>query len=86
MEKMGKDERWGYLTGLVDMMSYQALLRGDKTRARCITDWFYEDEATAKKVFATLLHFPDKSPESILILTAKKACGAPATVPQQSGK
>ena len=38
MEKMGNDERWGYLTGLVDMMSYQALLRGDKASVRCIMD------------------------------------------------
>ncbi len=86
MEKMGKDERWGYLTGLVDMMSYQEVLNSNDTRAQCIVDWFYDDEATIKRVFATLLHFPDKSVEGILFLMGKKACGTPDSAPQQSGK
>lgn len=76
MEKMTEKERFGYLSGLVDMLSYQALLSGDQPRAKCMVDHFYgrKDKSWAS-VFAAFGRYPDKAPEGLVVLLARKACG-----------
>lgn len=44
-DEMGK----GYITGMVDMLSYQAVLQGNRERAICINNAFYRDDATLKR-------------------------------------
>ena len=73
-EKMSDKERYGYLTGLVDMLSYQSLLSGDRKRAECVADAFYKEEATTKKLLEAFYRFPDKAPEGIVILVLKQSC------------
>lgn len=75
LEKMADKERFGYLTGLVDMLSYQSLLGGDRKRAECISDAFYKEDAMAKRIFEAFSRFPDKSPEGLVILLFKQSCG-----------
>lgn len=75
LEKMTADQRSGYFTGLVDMLSYQHLLDGNEQRAECVVAWFYDRDGTIKKVLAAFERFPDKAAEGIFILMARKACG-----------
>jgi hypothetical protein len=75
LEKMTDKERFGYVTGLVDMHSYQSLVGGDRKRAECISDAFYKGDAITKKIFEAFSRFPDKSPEGIVILLFRQSCG-----------
>lgn len=71
-EEMGK----GYITGMVDMLSYQAVLDGNREQAICINNAFYRDDATLKRVVDAMFEFPDKQPVQILIVVLNKACGS----------
>ena len=75
LEKMTDKERFGYVTGLVDMLSYQSLLGGDRKRAECISDAFYKEDTVTKKIFEAFSRFPGKSPEGIVILLFRQSCG-----------
>ena len=76
MQKMEEKERFGYVTGLVDMLSYQALLAGDKKRAQCIADAFYgQKDRTWPLLFKTFGKYPDKAPEGLVVVLMNHACG-----------
>jgi hypothetical protein len=78
MEKMTDKERFGYVTGLVDMLSYQFVLAGNRTRAECISKAFYGDtEATWKLLVSTFEKFSDKAPEGLVVVLMNRACGSP---------
>ncbi|MCB1380911.1 MAG: hypothetical protein KDK89_21465 [Alphaproteobacteria bacterium] len=66
----------GYITGMVDMLSYQAVLQGNREQASCINNAFYRDEATLKRVVDAMFAFPDKQPVQVLIVVLNKACGS----------
>jgi hypothetical protein len=78
-EKMSHDQRFGYLAGLVDMNAYQAALSGNKERAKCIVDAFYanasKDDDPWRRLLDALRQYPDKRPESIVVLLIQKTCG-----------
>jgi len=77
MEKMSKEERFGYVTGLADMLSYQYVLAGDRPHAECITNAFYsaKKEETWKRVYESFGRLPDKAPEGLIVGLMKQACG-----------
>jgi hypothetical protein len=77
LEKMTDKERFGYVTGLVDMLSYQSVLAGNRARAECVSKTFYENtEATWKLVVATFEKYSDKSPEGLIVVVMNRACGS----------
>jgi len=74
--EMPTQERFSYITGLVDMLSYQHVLSGDRVRAECITNAFYsQKKETWDRVHDTMLAFPDKAPEGLIVVLMKKQCG-----------
>jgi hypothetical protein len=76
LEKMTDKERFGYVTGLVDMLSYQSILAGNRTRAECISNAFYgKTEETWQSVMATFGKFSDKAPEGLVVVLMNRACG-----------
>jgi hypothetical protein len=76
MESMTQKERFGYVTGLADMLSYQYVLAGDRPRAECITNAFYsQKEGTWKLVYDAFKRFPDKAPEGLVVVLMKQTCG-----------
>ena len=76
MEKMEQKQRFGYLTGLIDMMSYQVLLAGDRNRAECISKAYYGKQSDMDaQIFATFSKYPDRAPEALLVVLMKRACG-----------
>lgn len=76
MEKMAQEERFGYVTGLIDMLSYQALLAGNQARAKCISDAFYgKKDATMRLLYQSFGQYSDKSPEGIVVVIMNRACG-----------
>ena len=76
MKKMSKDERFGYLTGLIDMLAYQMAAAGNGPLSACIYNTFYRDQSNQafERLYSAFDQFPDKSPEIIVTLLAKKVC------------
>jgi hypothetical protein len=76
LKKMSAEERFGYLTGLIDMLAYQLSLSGDEKNASCIISAFYRDgrEQNLASLLNALERFPDRRPEAIITVVAKKAC------------
>lgn len=76
MKKMSKDERFSYISGLIDMLVYQTAIGGGGAKAACVGETYYgsgKDQAW-RNLFEALDTFSDKKPEIILTLLAKKAC------------
>lgn len=77
MEKMTEKERFGYLTGLVDMLSYQHVLAGNQGRAKCISVAFYKKPDDAwRLVGETFAKFPDKAAEGLMVVLMNRSCGS----------
>lgn len=74
LNKMEKKERLGYLTGLVDMLSYQAVLAGNRARAECIHDAFYVNKSVWDQLIDLLGQYPDKAPEGLVVVLTNRAC------------
>jgi hypothetical protein len=75
LEKMTEKERFGYVTGLVDMLSYQFVLAGNRGRAECVTKAFYGNaEDTWRSVLSTFEKFSDKAPEGLVVVLMNRAC------------
>ena len=79
MSKMSEDERFGYLTGLIDMLAYHAGMAGNTARVKCIVDAYYRDpkptSAAWSKLYKALDRFHDKQPATVVALLAEQACG-----------
>lgn len=63
-----------YLMGSVDMLSYMEYVNGNDARGKCIYDWYYKTEGSKEKIYGYLERYPDKYPESILIVLAERSC------------
>lgn len=76
MKKMSKDERFSYLSGLIDMLSYQMAIGGSAPKAACVGETYYGGgkDLAWRNLYEALDTFSDKRPEIILTLLAKKAC------------
>jgi hypothetical protein len=73
---MTEQERYDYVTGLIDMLSYQFVLAGNQARAECITNAFYKKTTeTWPLIASTLARFPDKSPEGLVVVVMNHTCG-----------
>lgn len=81
MEKMSKDQRFGYLTGLIDMLAYRELLAGNKVYAQCLSDAWYKNDKMPDRLIAALYEHGDKAPEGIVYLLMTKACSSPLKLP-----
>lgn len=76
MTGMSDEMSKGYISGLVDMLSYKAILDKDRPRARCINDSFYRNDAMLKTVVDAMYAFPDKEPVAIVVVVMNKVCKA----------
>jgi len=74
--KMTKDTRFGYLSGLVDMLAYQTAASGDREKGNCITDAFYREKMKDSwaRLDEVLAKFPDKRPEILVSVLANQLC------------
>lgn len=77
--KMSKQERFSYLSGLIDMNAFEVLQQGNDKAAQCIHDAYYRNIGDSGdawvKLYNALDQFPDKQATSIIYLLAKKICG-----------
>jgi hypothetical protein len=77
-EKMSKEERKGYLTGLIDMRMFDAAQAGDAQLPKCIHDAYYRDIGDTgdawSKLYSAFEQFPDKEATILVFLLVKKTC------------
>lgn len=76
MQEMPEQKRFSYLSGIVDTLSYQSLLDGNRQRAECIVNAFYKDKDGLGRIINMLYAYPDKGPVAILLVALKKECAS----------
>lgn len=76
MKKMGRDERFGFISGLVVMLAYQTSAAGDRAKADCISDAFYggAKEKSWERMYEVFDKYPDKRPEILVSVLANQLC------------
>ncbi|MEM8770644.1 MAG: hypothetical protein AAGD92_03235 [Pseudomonadota bacterium] len=80
MATFSRDERHMYLTALIHMASYQAVLDGDKLRGQCIMDWYHAPDhlKSAAYIERFLQEYPDKEAAPIVVVLINRECGKPS--------
>lgn len=80
MQKMSKQERFSYLSGLIDMQMFQAGQSGKAAASQCMHDTYYAEAGGAgdgwSKLYDALDQFPDKEATAIVYLLGLKVCGS----------
>jgi hypothetical protein len=78
-QRMSKQDRYSYLSGLIDMRAEEAGRSGNAAMGACIYDAYYRNGGNGKEAWAKLLaaleQFPKEEPAAIVFLLTKKACG-----------
>jgi hypothetical protein len=76
MKKMSRDERSGFLSGLVVMLAYQTSAAGDRDKGNCISDAFYgaKKNISWARAYEIFDKYPDKRPEVLLSVLANQLC------------
>ncbi|QGN00175.1 hypothetical protein [Methylocystis parvus] len=78
MEKMQASERYPYIAGVVEGLTYSRFARdGKKTEGMgCIYGWFYDKPETLDLIYAAFGQYPQYTAGAIIsALAKKKACG-----------
>lgn len=79
MNKMNADERFGYISGVVEGLAYSRWQRDkpNSTGMRCVYDWYYKGgKDNARKLDVWLNRHPDKPVGALMHVLIKKDCGA----------
>ena len=70
---MSPDTQKGYIAGMVDMLSYQFVLAGDRKHAQCVSDSFYSDEKMPGHIADVMAAFPDKDSVTVIVVVMREA-------------
>lgn len=75
-ELLKEDSKYisNYIAGLADMYAYTHIVAGNKARGDCVYEWYYRTEGVVSKVYSFMEKYPDKWPEAIFIVLARRAC------------
>ena len=78
LNKMNADERFGYISGVVEGLAYSRWLkdRPNDTGMQCIYKWYYNAKLEKwKKITAWFNRHPNKPVGVLLYVLIKKECG-----------
>jgi hypothetical protein len=77
LDRMGADQRSGYLTGAVDMAMYLASAQEkNNAKAECIMNWYYGKNGPGPRdVIATFDRYPDRPAIGLIKLLIDRHCG-----------
>ena len=77
MERMNANERFLYISGVIDGTAHARFLRDGKQEAgmKCIIDWFYQDKTAMERIYAAFANYPNYPPAPIVAVIANKQCG-----------
>lgn len=76
LKKMNHDQRFSYLTGLIDMLAYQTAASGNRDKGNCIINAFFREqkEASWRKLNEVLEQYTDKRTEILVTVLANQLC------------
>lgn len=83
LEKMGVDERYAYVNGIVEGLAYARFRKdtvaagaNDEAGMKCIYAWFFAgDGSTYARIEATFRRYAEHLPSTLLAAMIKKECG-----------
>jgi len=78
LNKMGADERFSYVSGVIDGLAYARWLsdRPDDTGMQCIYSWYYNGEAAKHQLIDTWFErHLDMPVDALLYVLIKRECG-----------
>jgi hypothetical protein len=78
LNRMTEKERFGYITGAIDMAMYleQVEARGSTPRSACILKWYYgTDAAGPRQVLSLFSNYSDKPATGLIKIAIDRACG-----------
>lgn len=76
LDKMSRDQRFGYITGALDMAMYKAAtLEKDNAKAECILNWYYGKDAPGpKQVIVMFEGNRERNAIALLQVLINRAC------------
>lgn len=77
-EKMGQEERLGYLAGVVEGLAYSRWLRDrpDDAGMQCVYRWYYEGKGKDHgMILSWFARHPDKPVGALMHVLVKQECG-----------
>ena len=70
------DSQAFYIETSIGMASLLAA-QNDKAHAKCLEDWYYEDEEAGNRlVLETMRKFPEYHPRGVILAVIQKRCGS----------
>ena len=78
MEKMPAEQRFPFISGIIEGTAYARYLRDDKRTdgMLCIYNWFYQDPKAIELIYAALDKFGDYTPGAVVGTLADQHCEA----------
>ena len=76
MQKMGTEERFAFVAGVVEGLAMSRFTQDGKKPEgmKCIFDWFYENPKTVENIYAAFTRYPDYPPGTVVDVMARKTC------------
>ncbi|MBB4267912.1 hypothetical protein [Roseospira visakhapatnamensis] len=77
LQRMNTTQRFSFIAGIVEGLSYARYLRDGKDPAgmACINTWFYDDTKGAiEQVYTAFGTFPDHPPAAVMFVLLNQVC------------
>jgi hypothetical protein len=75
MDKMESRERHGFIGGAVDMASHLYAVGGNREKADCAVNWFFQDKSSLSEIHGFFNAHKDKDAAGLLSVLINRRCG-----------
>ena len=75
MNRMNDEERSAFIAWAIEMAALMFHLQGDREKASCIMEWFFENGDGPQQVVQALIHFSDRPSHPVMLTLINRTCG-----------
>ena len=75
MSKMNADQRHAFIAGSIEMAALMFHLQGERQKASCVMDWFYDGDDGAQQILQAFAQFSDRQTHPVILTLINGACG-----------
>ena len=75
VSRMEPPGRSNFIAGAVDMYSHLAARYGDRQKADCAVQWFFDTDDALAEVLTVFENFPDRDAVAVLEVLLNRRCG-----------
>lgn len=72
---MSDEQRHAFIAGSVEMAALMFHLQGEREKASCILDWFFEGGDGPRQMIQALTHFSDRPSHPVMLTLMNRTCG-----------